>query len=428
MAYFNDSYQKMFLGTKATTANTDQVTGFVVTAGIKSNILNQNTGVAATTYGIGSWALVDSTWASVTTASLGAGKQNLILVASSMQTKDQIGAFYGGYTETTKSKGINPKLINRFLRIDPCTSRNQTLHIGSTKYTKTLSPTQSACNYTFVCGETYTLRVELRNNPVYQFLQHNAVRLLTFDGGCCAVDSPATPIDSTLAMIEWAKQIISDPILSPFVQPIVYSQAGVALYAPGTVGGVPTWDNYVSTGYVSGQYAGIRLQGAYVETQFGNCSFQPMDGYNVVPVQIYASMVDFNGDPCLYTGICVVTECDILKGQGFGETVLRDMILSESYRQNNFPTDLRIREIEQGSDIINNINRNTLYTRYVIQHNIPRNDNPTSTYSLDQYELNIVTNGVVAPFETLMAAWLTNAGSNVLLETTSCGTCTPLTP
>lgn len=431
MSYFNHSFQKIFIGTKPTTANSNQTTGFVTTAGIPTASLNNNTGVAATTYGVGSWGLFDqSTWNSVTTASIGATKPVLVLASASVLLTDKIGPFAGGYTETNKSKGINPKLVNRFLRIDPCTPRQQTSHVGSTKYTKTLSPSQSNCNFTFVCGETYNLRIELRNDPVYRFLQHNAIRLLEFNGGCCADGAPGATIDGTLAMIEWANQIINDPILKPFISPIVYSEAGVALYAPGTTGGVYTWDNYVSPGHVNGQYAGLRIQGSYIDTRFGTCSFEPTDYYGMVPVQFLVSMVDFNGDPCAYTGICFNTECGILEGEGLGDTILRQLILSESYRQNGFVTggDMRLREIMEGNDILAAVDRATLYTRYVIQHNIPRNDNPTSVHSLDQYSLEIITNGTVATFETLMAAWLSNANSSVSLETTSCGTCTPLTP
>lgn len=430
MAYFRDAYQKLFLGTKLTTANANQVTGFLITAGLGTNVLPVNTGTAATTYGLGSWGLFDpSTWQSVTTASLGATKPILVLAAASMQQKDQIGGFHGGYTETNKSKGINPKLINRFLRIDPCTPRQQTIHIGKTKYTSTLSPTRSDCCFAFYCGELYNLRIEIKGEPMYRFLDRSGIRLLEYGPVCCPDGAPLTQLDSTLVMIEWANQIINDPILQSFISPIVYSEAGVALYAPGTVGVPYTWDNYVTPGHKAGACAGIRLQGAYFDTVFGDCSFQPTDYFNKVPIEIYASMVDFNGDPCAFTGICTVTECNGLEGNGYGETVLRDMILSESYRQNKFPTESqRIREIEQGSDILSGITRSAFYTRYVIQHQIPRYDNANSTYSMEQYDLQIITNGTVATFETLMAAWLSNANSYVTLETTSCGTCIPLTP
>lgn len=431
MAHFKEAFHKLFLGTKATTANTNQVTGFVVTAGIPTSSLPVVTASAATTYGVGSWGLFDPAtagWQSVTTASLSTGKQKLVLAAASMQLADKIGPMHGGYLETNKSKDINPTLITRFLRIDPCTPRNQTLHIGNTGYTDTLSPTDATCNFTFVCGEVYNLRLELRGDPMYRFLQHNGIRMLEFNGGCCADGAPAVTIDGTLAMIEWGNQIINDPILKDFISPIVYSETGVPLYPPGTTGVAYTWDNYVSPGHITNGFAGLRLQGAYVDTVFGDCSFQPTDWYNKTPIQIYATMVDFNGNPCAYTGICVKTECDILEGNGYGETVLRDMILSESYRQNPFATDVRIREITQGDDILSGITRSAFYTRYVIQHVIPRRFNSAGTYSPEMYELEIITNGTVAAFETLMAAWLTNAANPVTLEVTSCGTCTPLTP
>lgn len=428
--YFNESYQKIFLGTKATTANTNQVTGFVVTAGLSTAVLAVPvTGVAATDYGVGSWGLFNpSTWQSVTTASLGATKPRLVLVSTSPQLSDTIGPLHGGYLETNKGKEIDPRYINRFVRIDPCTARNQTLHIGSTKYSKTLSPANAACCFDFVCGETYNLRIEIKNEPVYRFLNHSGVRLLEYNSGCCPTDDPTFIVDGTLAMIEWAKQIIADPILKDFISPIVYSEAGTAYAKPGNTLGLPSWATYVTVAHTDGLCAGLRLQGAYVDTVFGNCSFEPSDNYNVVPVQIYASMIDFNGDPCWFTGICVVEECGILQGNGYGETVLRDLILSEKYRQNTFATDNRLREIEMGSDILAAVTRSTLYTRYLVQYTIPRPNNPSGTFSPDQYTDEIITNGTVAAFETLMAAWLSNAGSSITLETTSCGACTPLTP
>lgn len=429
MAYFSDSFQKIFLGTKPTTANPNQTTGFLTTAGLSTSVLPTNTGVAATTYGVGSWGMFDaSTWLSVTTASLGAGKQKLVIAAASPQLKDQIGANHGGYLESNKSKDINPTMINRFVRIDPCTPRNQTIHVGTTKYTKTLSPNDATCCFDFVCGETYTLRIEIKNEPVYRFLNHSGVRLFDYNTGCCPVDCPTQIVDGTLVMIAWAKAIIEDSVMKDFIQPIVYSEAGTAYAAPGNTLSLPSWDSYVSAGHTTGLCAGLRLQGAYVDTVFGDCSFQPMDNYNIVPVNMFVSLMDFVGDPCVFQGICVYEECPMLEGNGFGETVLRDLILSEKYRQNTFPTDNRLREIEQGSDMLAAITRSTLYTRYIVQHNIPRYNNPTGTYSMDQYTNQIITNGTVATFETLMAAWLSNAGSPVTLETTSCGTCTPLTP
>lgn len=429
MPSFRETYRKIFLGTKATTANTNQTTGFITTAGLSTAVLPVNTGTASTTYGPGSYGLFDAkTWLSVTTASLGATHPNLILAAASVQTKDKISQFEGGYIESNKSKTINPTYVSSFEKYVPCTSRQHIQHVGSTKYTKTLSPTNGSCNFTFLCGEDYNLRVEIRNEPALRFLDRNLYRILTFNGGCCAEGAPLSAIDGTLAMIEFANQIVNDPELKYFINPIVYSEAGVPLYQPGTTGGVNTWNNYVSPGHVDGTFAGMRLAGAYVDTVFDNCSFEPTDFYEKVPVELITTMVDFNGDPCLFDGICVVTECGPFQGNGFGETVLRDLILSESYRQNKFPSDQRMREIELGSDILSSITRSSQYTRYSITHRVPRPNNPGGSYSEEQYTEEIIVNGTVATFETLMAAWLGNAGSTVTLQTYSCSTCVPLTP
>lgn len=431
MGYFNNAYQKLFLGTKATTANANQTTGFITTASIPVQKLQDNTGTASTTYGIGSYGFFDAaTWLSVTTGSLSTSTKPLILASASLQSEDTIGgnAFYGGYSESNKSKDIYPNLITRFVRIDPCTARQHTIHVGTTKYTKTLSPAQASCSYGFVCGENYNLRVEIRNNPALRFINRPIYALLSFDSGCCAEDAPGVAIDGTLAYIEWANQIINHPQLKDFITPIVYSEVGVAHYPPGTTGGVYTWDNYVSPGHTASTYAGMRLTGSYVDTVFGTCSFSPADYFEKVPIEILLTMIDFNGEPCVFTGVCINTECLPLAGNGFGDTVLKDLILSESYRQNKFPDDNRMREIEMADDVLGSVTRSSSYTRYVISHRIPRPNNPGATYSEEKYDLQIITNGTVATLETLMAAWLGNAKNPVTLETTSCGTCTPLTP
>ena len=57
--------------------------------------------------------------------------------------------------------------------------------------------------------------------------------------------------------------------------------------------------------------------------------------------------------------------------------------------------------------------RNAFYTKYVIQHTVPRYNNPTSVHDNDQYNLVIyVPAGITAgDLETLMETWLTAAGN-----------------
>jgi len=426
--FFRDAYPRTFIGTKATTANTNQVQGFLVTAGLGTDVLNINTGTASTTYGVGSYGFFDAkTFKSVTTASISSSAPNLVLAAASLRLKDQLNPFYGGLKETNKSKEINARLVSSWQKYVPCTARNKTVHFGKTNYTHAASPYDTACNFEFACGEAYTMRLEVRNDPVRRYLNRDAYALYTFKAPCCADNAPGQPIDSTLAFIDWAQQITDDVELNPFVSIIVYSEAGLPLYPPGTAS-VNTWDNYVSPGHTIGASAGMRIQGAYVETVFGNCSFEPTDYYNIVPVDILVGMIDFTGDQCAFTGICVKTECEGREGTGFGETILREEILTELYRQQPYVNDPRVREIIGGDDVLAAISRTTQYYRYSLTHNVPRLDNNTNSYSNDQFSLNIISTAANSTLETFISTWLSNAGSGVSLETFSCGACTPMTP
>ena len=284
------------------------------------------------------------------------------------------------------------------------------------------------CCKKFYCGETYTLRVDVKGSPALRLLNHNSYIIASAYGGCCPEGSIApVEIDSTLIYRQWADAIVRYPVISPFLLPILIDEAGVPWYAPGTdpaflaTEGVDTWDHYVSTGHTEGDCAGLVLVGAYVDTKFENCTFQLTDFYEVEPVRIYASEVDLNGDPCLFDGVCVIKECEGRQAMGLGESVARDVILSEQYRQNFFHSDFRIREITQGYSVFDYINRNSLYTRYYILHNVPRFNNPTSTFDNDQYLLEIITDGDIPAFEIFVNKWLEGCGSGcVSLESESC--------
>jgi hypothetical protein len=292
------------------------------------------------------------------------------------------------------------------------------------------------CCREFLCGETYTLRVDIKGSPALRYLNHNAYILADYYTGCCPTgDIAPTPVDSTLVMIGWAERIVNYPVVNPFVLPIVVDQTGGLWYKPGTLDsfGQPianTWNNYPrETGYIDGACAGLILNGAYVDTKFGDCTFQVSDFYEKEPVRLYASEVDLNGDPCEFTGICVITECEPRQANGLGETVLRELILSEKYRQNFVHSDFRIREITQGNQIINVIDRNALYTKYYLLHNVPRFNNPSSTFDNDQYLLEFVTNASISSFEADITDWLDTCGNLCEFETYECVTsCRPVVP
>lgn len=440
MAYFNHAFTKVFLGT-GTTLNppVPSVTNPASTAGYITT--NGTTTATLATLGPGYFSLFNKdTYEKVNFSSLPGPCCPLVLASSSLYQKDKISPYIGGYQETNKSKYINPKYIHQFYYVDACTPQQAVVSVGNTPGTANPTnpdqyqggTTAATCCFEFLCGETYYLRLDLKGSPLLRFLNHNSYHTLSAYTGCCTGPTP-TVVDSTLVMISWATEIITSEYTKSFVLPVVFDEAGVPWYAPGTtvdpISGLPVtpaqwWSAYVSPGHVVNKCAGLRLFGAYVETKFGNCSFQITDFFEKELVRIYASMVDYNGDPCVFSGICVYTECYGLQGMGFGEQVLRDLILSESYLQNYFSTDIRIREITQGSDILANVNRNALYGRYFILHSVPRYNNPSGTFDNDQYMLEIIVNGQIATFESNMSTWLTSCGNGcTALEVKTCEPC-----
>lgn len=299
----------------------------------------------------------------------------------------------------------------------------------TTAHSQTGCGTDANCCKEFLCGETYYLRLDVKGSPALRFLNHNAYATVDAYTGCCPDGAIApTAVDSTIVMIGWANAIVNNPIVSPFIQPVVQDEDGVLWYAPGTsaafltANGANTWDNYVPGAHTDGACAGLILNGAYVDTRFGDCTFQISDFYEKEPVKLYASEVDLNGDPCAFTTLCVVTECEGLQVQGLGETVLRELILSESYRQNFFATDLRIREITQGNQTVSAIDRSALYYRYVLIHNVPRFNNPSGTFDNDQYALTIFSTAAMSSFVTDVTNWLDGCSDCVIETPFTCST------
>jgi hypothetical protein len=444
MSYFNSAFQKAFVGTD----------GFTGLAGGRL-------GTAGNILATGQFAFVNpTTWnvQAITPIAPGGDACPLVLAAGSLYQNDKIGPFHGGYQESNKSKIINPKYVSRFYRVDPCDPQAAQVTVGANN----TSFDDTTCSKQFFCGETYYLRLDIKGSPVLRTLSRNTYYTADAYTGCCPADAIApVAVNPLIVYANWANNFLNSPLISPFVNiQITYStDAGV------------TWlqlapsDAYVDNGvsvpagastslellapYLNGllpwpeaavpadTLAGLIINGGYIDTRFGDCTFYPNDAIlaRVEPVKIYASETDLNGDPCAFTGLCVNDICLPVQGSGYGENVIREVIQSEMYSQNYFYTgmDLRIREITQGNDVTNAIDRTlegaTGYTRYYIQHSVPRFNNPTSTFDNDQYLLEIITDGASPQFEDFMESWLNNANlSNcVVLEEFTCyDACTPV--
>ncbi len=186
--------------------------------------------------------------------------------------------------------------------------------------------------------------------------------------------------------------IIADPIVAPFIK-----EGGITV----TVAGVAT--SYTFAEIVDGTYtpstdpvgdqvtAAISFQGAYVDTKFGDCSFDTRDYHGKEPVQLVASMLDETGNPCNDCG--TVTSVAGTMQQTSGEGVLRNILLTESYGQAPFHQGnvdaVRMREIEGSEEVISAVDRSALYKTYYVQHSIPRLNNATSVFDNDQYVYEI---------------------------------------
>lgn len=381
-----------------------------------------------------------------------------ILAGGSFMPNDKIGPFHGGYTESNKSKTIKGKYVSRLYRAPGNLPQNYVTHVGLTPWTVANAPdssnpgeTAGDCCKSFLCGETYYLRLDVKGSPAMRYLDRNSYLTLEAYTGCCPnEDADIAPIsvDPGIVMIAWAEQILEDTLINPFVYPVVTwsddDGATWTYYYPNNVdtSTLPviadvTYANYSDfTAAADGTdlCAGVVLTGAYYETKFQNCTFQPTDFYELEPVRVYASEVDLTGSPCEFDSLCVGVQCYGLQANGIGETVVRDVILSESYRQNFLATDLRIREITQGNSLVEaaGIDRNDIYDRVYLQHNIPRLYNPTGTFDNDQYLLEIVVPaGDTTVFDAL-STWVTACESDCLIEDlgdpTGCDESDPLVP
>jgi hypothetical protein len=173
----------------------------------------------------------------------------------------------------------------------------------------------------------------------------------------------------------------------------------------------------------------IDIIGAYVDTVFGDCSFNPMDNFEIEPILLYASLAayannsnDLNGNPCVVSCFTVNTVQVAQQGKGYGETLVRELILAKRYQQEPWYNDPRMREVMQdttlGSSLAGGpelVRANKYYVYYLL-HSVPRKYNATSTFDNDQYLVKVVANARNTAFETWWDAFLTSAQAGVALE------------
>ena len=444
MAYFSHAFKKTFIATEGISALTGVQLGTsptnVLAPGEISFIDPKSYQVATTP---------DSTCC------------EFILAGGALMPNDKIGPFHGGYTESNKSKTVRSKYVSKLWRAPGNAPNPYITHVGFTPWTSANAPdsskpgeTAGECCKSFLCGETYYLRLDVKGDAAMRYLDRNSYLTLEGYTGCCPTDEDdiaPTAVDPAIVMLAWAKQAHESVLINPFVYPVVtwtddagatwtyFYPDSVDTTALPVIAGV-TYANYADfvaesdPAVIADLCAGIVLTGAYVETKFQNCTFQPTDFYGLEPIRIYASEVDLTGSPCEFDSLCVGVQCYGLQANGVGETVVRDVILSEAYRQNHLSTDLRIREITQGNSIVEaaGIDRNAIYDRVYLQHNIPRLYNPTGTFDNDQYLLEIVVPAGDNTVFNALSTWVTECASDCIIEdleaASACDASSPAVP
>jgi hypothetical protein len=417
--YFNHAYQKTLINTN----------GFNITPGPTSTLVS-TPGKVAIVSSVTAGAYTANNIINFTTPFADPLQElpMIYLAQGSINTLDKLGPFAGGYQESVKTKGINPKYVSRFFVNEP------TCPVAETSIVCLCEGAEAQC------GTSYYLRIDVKGSPALRFLTHNAYRTYASNNICCPADPNAsTAVDAMQIIADWAWQISRDPIMSNFIQAVPTWNDG-SYDAAGWFAANPTADPSAmfadmqdsgsdfldGTEYVPGESTNLclPLTGAYVDTQFGTCSFHPQDFYELAPVKVYLSMTDQQGDPCVDQVFCVTNQDTLgTQGNGYGHRYLRDAILFRRYMQEQYVYDPRLREVMDQDNVYTYIVGTNFYTAYGILHSVPRFNNPTSTFDNDQYLITIVmpssacsSNSRNTNFENWMNAYLAAAGNGVQLE------------
>jgi hypothetical protein len=397
-----------------------------------------------------------------------------ILAQGSYFAADKIGPVHGGYKESVKSKVINPKYISRLIKVSSATPQNQIIKVEANacaglacdstirlrldvkgspalrflnhQLYKTLDAYTGCCDANNAAiDQTVALLKwadQINEAPLLKDFVQAKVWLETT--ASVAIDPTSGSATIAVANADAALFQVGEKVVHASLAPnslvvsvgaadsassgnanVVLSVAAVS----STNGNAAVFTAQTTAGYtpatssLGSVNSHMDIVAAYVDTKFGNCTFTPTDFYDLEPLFIYASVVDESGEPCKVECISVSETRAPKQASGVGETVLRELILDGRYLQNAYPDSsrvdsLRMREIE-ADPALATVNRAALYDQVLILHNVPRFNNPTSTFDNDQYLIvvHVPTGTSTSSITTFITASASAAGNAVSLET-----------
>jgi hypothetical protein len=383
MAYFSHAFQKTFV------LNDD-----LAYAGALSNSSMGQAGF----YDIKTWNAI-----AVEDASAAVYPKVVFAMGSYRFASDKIGT-HGGYQESIKSPVIDPRLVHRLWKAPARGGQAHIVRLG-------WDGTDMATAPKFYCGQTYQLRIDVKGSPALRLIDHHAYDIFDVRTPCCTGDTPE-PVDPVAVLLSLARQINDDAIVSKLISATV-------LDAGGTVN-PDTYVRLTDPTDIAAATASLQLQAAYSDTDFTLFSFDPRDQYELEPVIIAsAQLLDDTGDPCSLFKQLTFTEAQAPKSiQGSGHTVLREFLLDNEYRQDQFPWDERKKDIMQTHYIDSQVAANfSLYDSIYILFTIPRKYNPSGIYDNDLYLLRICAQeGMLWQVEEWLTNYMTSAGTGVVME------------
>jgi hypothetical protein len=202
--------------------------------------------------------------------------------------------------------------------------------------------------------------------------------------------------------IQTASSTAISNVTTTIITPKIYGAITTATYTPLTGATAPDTVNSF-----------LEIVGAYVDTVFGDCSFAPRDHVELQPIEIYASLtaLDPLGNQCLAQCFVPTETQQAIQGRGFGETLIRELILAKRYQQEPWIQDPRLREVLDYNPFTE-ITRGNKYVVYNILHSVPRKANPTGMMDNDQYLVRIVTATRNATFEGIFTNLLDSANNH----------------
>lgn len=331
--------------------------------------------------------------------------KQVVLAMGSFHTVDKVGG-YGGLKESIKSQVIDPRYVRRFWKVVARWPEQQMVGAGWDGTNADTAPK-------FYCGQTYRLRIDAKGALALRIVGHNLYHVFDVFTGCCTDQDNPVAVDPIWVLAQFAQQINGHPIFSKFLHAMVTTPDGDI--------NVDTYEALTDAGDIDAAIGGLRLEARIVDPQFFGCSSDVLDYYNEEPLMITsAQLVDEGGDVC--SGFKQLAFTQLWPGrppQGSGMMVYRDFVLSQAYKQERYPSDVRLREALDMHGITPNVTSiSSLYDTYYILYGVPRRSNPTGVYDCDEYliQLHTQTMNDLSDFEAWVTSYLESAGRGVAIE------------